>query len=137
MAQATTTPHKCNTKYHEPVARVEDESDNSEYLPSDFEPDKVNRNDRECEDEVTIDSSHNINSGAFLLTEEKEKGGSVSLAPTNEHLLSVHEAFAGDDVVEEVFGNVGIAHTSKHPEMPNIWLLPVKQLKRSHSLDCL
>ena len=101
MAQATTTPPKCNTKYHEPVARVEDESDNSEYLPSDFEPDKVNRNDRECEDEVTVDSSHNINTGAFLLTEEKEKGGSVSLAPTNEHLLSVHEAFAGDDVVEE------------------------------------
>ena len=101
MAQAATTPHKCNTKYHEPVARVEDESDNSEYLPSDFEPDKVNRNDRECEDEVTVDSSHNINTGAFLLTEEKEKGGSVSLAPTNEHLLSVHEAFAGDDVVEE------------------------------------
>ena len=101
MAQAATTPHKCNTKYHEPVARVEDESDNSEYLPSDFEPDKVNRNDRECEDEVTVDSSHHINTGAFLLTEEKEKGGSVSLAPTNEHLLSVHEAFAGDDVVEE------------------------------------
>jgi len=101
VAQATTTPHKCNTKYHEPVARVEDESDNSEYLPSDFEPDKVNKNDCECKDGVTIDSSHNINIGAFLLTEEKQKGGSVSLAPTNEHLLSVHEAFAGDDVVEE------------------------------------
>ena len=104
MAQAATRPHKCNTKkcdQRKLVARVEDESDNSEYLPSDFEPDEVNRNDRECEDEVTVDSSHNINTGAFLLTEEKQKGGSVSLAPTNEHLLSVHEAFAGDDVVEE------------------------------------
>jgi len=104
VAQAATRPHKCNTKkcdQRKPVARVEDESDNSEYLPSDFEPDEVNRNDRECEDEVTADSSHNINTGTFLLTEEKQKGGSVSLALTNEHLLSVHEAFAGDDVVEE------------------------------------
>jgi len=33
VAQAAARPHKCNTKYHELVARVEDESDNSDYLP--------------------------------------------------------------------------------------------------------
>jgi len=104
VAQATIRPHKCNTKHcdkRKPVVGGEDESSNSECLPSDFEPDEVNRNDRECEDEVTIDSSHSINTSAFLLTEEKQKGGSASLALTNEHLLSVREAFAGDDVVED------------------------------------
>ena len=161
IARTTTRGPKHSTDYADqerPVTGEEDDSDSSEYLPSDFE---ANRDDSECEDRVTqgatsnsdtlraeqystgkakskklheggahrqaresvlkhkgkrktalstdasrtvpseaIDTSH-IDTGAFLLTDGNEDGRKASSGVTGEHLLSVREAFAGDDVVEE------------------------------------